>query len=144
MTKVRSFFFLVFSKFYFDRIDVDEWTTDEPRSTILNNTEWSIEKILYPDWLYRDSTRKQLNTSTFTDLNSYQTFETNESTLSSPSHGKRTISLHSQSSPKQVRFDACEEQIHSYRHLSTTIEQFRTGTTTTMMIANHPTHQTFI
>ncbi len=123
--------------------DVDEWTDEQQqqRSTIDDNTEWSIEKILYPDWLYKDTSKKHLNISTFTDFNSCQTFETNESTISNSSNGRRTISSNSQPSPKQVRF-GCQEQIHSYPHLNTTIRQLRTGTTTT--ISNNNAQNTFI
>ncbi len=125
---------------------MDEWTDEQQqqRSTIDDNMDWSIEKILYPDWLYRDSTmitpkKQSLTTSTFTDFNSCQTFETNGSTSS---HGKRTISTNSQPSPKQVRF-GCQEQIHSYRQLSTTIQQLKARTATT--ISNNTTpHNTFI
>jgi hypothetical protein len=121
-----------------DITDVDEWTDEQQqRSTIDDITEWSIEKILYPDWLYRDSTmitpkKQPLNTSTFTD------FESNGSTSS---HGKQTISSNSQPSPKQVRF-GCQEEIHSYRHLSTTIQQLKARTMTT--ISNNTAHNTFI
>ncbi len=83
-----------------------------------------MEKILYPDWLYKDTTKKPLNSSTFTDLNSCQRSETNESPMSSSSNGKRTISSNSQPSPKQVRF-GCQEQIHLYPHLNTTIRHLR-------------------
>ncbi|CAF1196656.1 unnamed protein product [Adineta steineri] len=134
--------------------DVDEWTDEQQRLNINNNdTEWSIEKILYPDWLYKDITtttatsstarfpKKHLNTSTFTDFNSCQTFATNESALSSSRSGRRTISSNSQPSPKQVRF-GCQDQIRSYPHLNTTIRQLKTGTTTT--ISNNEAHHTFI
>jgi len=67
-------------------------------------------------------TSKKAST-TFTDINC-------------SSNGKQ-----SQPSPKQVRF-GCEEQIYSYPHLSTTIRQLRTGTTTT--ISNDETHHTLI
>jgi len=127
---------------------VDEWTDEQQQqqqSMIDNNTEWSIEKILYPDWLYKDrrmtTPKRRLNTSTFTDFNSCQTFETNESTISNSSNGRRTISSNSQPSPKQVRF-GCQEQIHSYPHLNTTIRQLRTGTTTT--ISNNNAQNTSI
>jgi hypothetical protein len=78
--------------------------------------------------------KKPLNTSTFTDFNSCQTLETNGSIMSNSSNGKRTISLNSQVSPKQVRF--------GYLHMNTTIQQFRTGTTTN--ISYNKTHDTFI
>ncbi len=127
---------------------MDEWTDEQQQqqqSMIDNNTEWSIEKILYPDWLYKDRTmttpKKRLNTSTFTDFNSCQTFETNGSTISHSSNGKRTPSMNSQPSPKQVRF-GCQEQIYSYPHLTTTIQQLRTRITAT--ISNDETDDTFI
>jgi hypothetical protein len=82
-------------------IDIDEWI----------DTKSSVGKSLYPEWL----------TTTFTDLNSYQIFETN---------GKRVIS------PKHVRF-GCQEQIPSYPHLNTTIRQLSTGPMTT--ISNNDT-----
>jgi hypothetical protein len=134
---------------------VDEWTDEQQqqRSIIDNNNEWSIEKILYPDWLYKGSTttptkKKNLNTSTFLDFNSYRTFETNGSTTSS-SNGRRTMSSsltsNAQPSPKQVRF-GCQQQIdeqtRSYPHLSTTIRQLRAGATTTVL--KNDAHDTFI
>ena len=145
MKKVKIVFFDLSFKMYFYYItDVDEWTDEQQRSMINdNNTEWSIEKILYPDWLYKDITttsKKHLNTSTFTEFNSSQTSETNGSAMSSASSGRRTISSNSQPSPKQVRF-GCHEQIHP--HLSTTIRQIKTGITTTM-ISNNETHHTLI
>jgi hypothetical protein len=137
---------------------VDEWTDEQQqqqRSIIDNNNEWSIEKILYPDWLYKGSTttptiKKNFNTSTFIDFNSYRTFETNGSTTSTSSNGRRTMSSSLTSnghpSPKQVRF-GCQQQIdeqtRSYPHLSTTIRQLRTGATTTTVLKNDA-HDTFI
>lgn len=122
--------------------DVDEWT-DEQRSAVDHQTDWSIEKILYPDWLYRDSsTRKQWNTSTFSDYNSSPVF----SNTRSPSiYGKRSISSNShQPSPKQVRFGR-DEPIYSYRHLTTTIQQLQTSAgSTTTTIANSLPHNTFL
>ncbi|CAF0818766.1 unnamed protein product [Rotaria sp. Silwood1] len=141
--------------------DVDEWTDEQQqqqqqqRSIIDNNNEWSIEKILYPDWLYKSSiatgtTPKNLNTSTFIDFNSYRTFETNGSTTSNSSNGRRTMSSsltsNGQPSPKQVRFGCqqdIDEQTRSYPHLSTTIKQLRTGIKTTTILQNDA-HDTFI
>ncbi|CAF3386735.1 unnamed protein product, partial [Rotaria sp. Silwood2] len=122
--------------------DADE-LADEHRPTIINNTEWSIEKILYPDWLYKDITmksKKYLNTSTFNDFNSCQTLEKNENQLNKSMNGKRTISSNIQPSPKQVRFEY-QKQIRSYPHLSTTIQQLKTRTTT---VSNKDLHDTFI
>ena len=130
-------------KIYFvGLIDVDELTDDQQQRTTNDyNTEWSIEKILYPDWLYKDrtiltSTKHRFNTSTFNDFNSSQTFERNESIRSYSSNGKRIISSNNnQLSPKQVRF-GCQEEIH----LNSNIRQIRTGT----IIQNNQSHQTFI
>ncbi|CAF3828627.1 unnamed protein product [Rotaria sp. Silwood1] len=130
--------------------DTDE-LPDEQRLTINNNnnnnnTEWSIEKILYPDWLYKDITmtsKQTSNSSTFNDFNSCQILETNETILNKSINGKRTISSNSQPSPKQVRFDY-QNQIHSYPHLSTTIQQLKTRTITTATLSNNDIHQTFI
>lgn len=121
-------------------LDVEEWT-DEQRSGVDNQTEWSIEKILYPDWLYRDTSMgKQWNTTTFSDVNSSPAF----SNTRSPSiYGKRSISSNSQPSPKQVRF-GCEEQIYSYRHLTTTIQRLKTSGTPTTSIANSTPQNTFL
>ncbi|UJR09971.1 hypothetical protein I4U23_014195 [Adineta vaga] len=125
--------------------DVDEWIDEQHRSTLTNpSNQWSIEKILYPDWLYKDipvSSTKPFNTSTFTELNSCQTFITNESTMSSSSSGRRTMSSNSQPSPKQVRF-GYQDHVHSQPHLNTTIRQFKSGTMTT--ISNDGTPHTFI
>ncbi|CAF1515263.1 unnamed protein product, partial [Adineta steineri] len=136
--------------------DVDEWTDEQQqqKSVVDNNNPWSIEKILYPDWLYKGSkttptTKKNFNTSTFIDINSYRTFEINGSTTSSCSNGRRTMSSsltsNGQPSPKQVRF-GCQQQIveqtRSYPHLSTTIRQLRAGTTTTVL--QNDAHDTFI
>ncbi|UJR36122.1 hypothetical protein I4U23_028857 [Adineta vaga] len=139
--------------------DVDEWTDDQQqqqqRSIIDGNNQWSIEKILYPEWLYKGSkttpiTKKNYNTSTFIDVNSYRTLEINGSTTSSNSTGRRTMSSsltsNGQQSPKQVRFGCQQriaEQTRSYPHLSTTIRQLRTGTTTTTILQNDP-NDTFI
>ncbi len=121
--------------------DIDEWTDEQQqqqRTIIDNNNQWSIEKILYPDWLYKGSPtiKKNLNTSTFVDLNSYRTYETNGSTISNnSSNGRRTMSSsltsNGQPSPKQVRFGCqqqTDEQTRSYPHLSTTIRQLRATT----------------
>ncbi|CAF1155702.1 unnamed protein product [Rotaria sordida] len=116
-----------------DYYNTDE-LADEQRSTILNNTEWSIEKILYPDWLYKDilmTSKKHLNTSTFNNINSYQT----------SIDEKQIISSNNQSSPKQVRFDY-QKQIRSYPHLNTTVQQLKTRTITT--VSNNDIHNTFI
>ncbi len=80
-------------------------------------------------------TPKKQATSTFTDLNSCQTFDTTSS------HGKRTISSNSQPSPKQVRF-GCQEQIYPYRQLNTTVQQLKVRTTT--ISNNTNAHDTFI
>ncbi|CAF4477306.1 unnamed protein product, partial [Rotaria magnacalcarata] len=146
--------------------DVDEWTDEQQQqqqgSIIDNNNEWSIEKILYPDWLYKNCStataittitpRKNLNTSTFMDFNSYRTLETNGSTTSNSSNGRRTMSSsltsNGQPSPKQVRF-GCQQQIDeqtrsSYPHLSSTIiKQLRTGIKTTTILQDDA-HDTFI
>ncbi|CAF0905597.1 unnamed protein product [Adineta ricciae] len=125
--------------------DVDEWTDEQRQSSLTNpNTEWSIEKILYPDWLYKDvivTSMKPLNTSTFTELNSCQTFTTNESAMSSASSGRRTMSSNSQPSPKQVRF-GYQDHIRSQPHLNTTIRQFKSGIMTTLSADESP--HTFI
>lgn len=133
--------------------DIDEWTDDQQQSKAIidPNNEWSIEKILYPDWLYKgtpQTTKKNFNTSTFVDLNTYRTLETNGSTTSSSSNGRRTMSSsvtsNGQPSPKQVRFGCqqqADEQIRSYPHLSTTIKQLRTATTT---ILKNDAQDTFI
>ncbi|CAF1117317.1 unnamed protein product [Rotaria sordida] len=116
-----------------DYYNTDE-LADEQRSTIINNTEWSIEKILYPDWLYKDilmTSKKHLNTSTFNNINSYQT----------SIDEKQIISSNNQSSPKQVRFDY-QKQIRSYPHLNTTVQQLKTRTITT--VSNNDIHNTFI
>lgn len=134
-------------------IDIDEWTDEQQQQRIIidTNNQWSIEKILYPEWLYKDSamtppTKKNYNTSTFVDLNSYRTFETNGSTTSTSSNGRRTMSSsitsNGQPSPKQVRFGCqqqqqhhqADEQIRSYPHLSTTIKQLRTARTATTIL----------
>ncbi|CAF3330672.1 unnamed protein product [Rotaria socialis] len=147
--------------------DVDEWTDDQQQQQqqkpiIDNNNEWSIEKILYPDWLYKNCStataattitpRKNFNTSTFMDFNSYRTLETNGSTTSNSSNGRRTMSSsltsNGQPSPKQVRF-GCQQQIDeqtrsSYPHLSSTaIKQLRTGIKTTTILQDDA-HDTFI
>ncbi|CAF1449814.1 unnamed protein product [Adineta steineri] len=136
--------------------DVDEWTDEQQqqKSVVDNNNPWSIEKILYPDWLYKGSkttptTKKNFNTSTFIDINSYRTFEINGSTTSSCSNGRRTMSSsltsNGQPSPKQVRFGCQQpivEQTRSYPHLSTTIRQLRAGTTATVL--QNDAHDTFI
>ncbi len=82
-----------------------------------------------------------MNKSTFIECNSFQTFETTGSAMSSSSSGRRTISTNSQQSPKQVRF-GCQEHIRAYPHLSTTIQQLKTGPTTS--ISNNETHHTLI
>ncbi len=83
-------------------------------------------------------------------MNSYRAFETNGSTTSTSSNGRRTMSSsltsNGQPSPKQVRFGRqpqTEDQTRSYPHLSTTIKQLRTGTTTTTILRNDA-HDTFI
>jgi len=153
MKKVSSVFRLwsiALNTASYRQIDIDEWTDDQQQSKAIidPNNEWSIEKILYPDWLYKGSTtpitKKNFNTSTFVDLNSYRTLETNGSTTSSSSNGRRTMSssvtsTNGQPSPKQVRFGCqqqTDEQIRSYPHLSTTIKQLRTATTTTTILKN--------
>lgn len=146
----------IFICFIYLSLDVDEWTDDQQqqRSIIDSNNEWSIEKILYPDWLYKNSTgttaKKNLNTSTFMDFNSYRTLETNGSTISNSSNGRRTMSSsltsNGQPSPKQVRFGCqqpIDEQTRSYPHLSTTIKQLRTGIKTTTILQDD-SHDTFI
>ena len=162
MKKVRYLSLIFCFKYvFYDIIDIDEWTDEQqqPKAIIDNNNEWSIEKILYPDWLYKGSTtttpttiKRNLNTSTFTDINSYRTFETNGSTTSNSSNGRRTMSSsltsNGQPSPKQVRFGCqqqqpTDEQIRSYPHLSTTIKQLRTAATTTTILKNDA-HDTFI
>lgn len=73
--------------------------------------------------------------------------ETNGSTTSNSSNGRRTMSSsltsNGQPSPKQVRFGCqqqMDEQTRSYPHLSTTIRQLRTATT----ILKNDAHDTFI
>jgi len=134
---------LIFGFSLYSIIDIDEWTDEQQQQRTINdnNNQWSIEKILYPDWLYKGSTttptiKKNLNTSTFVDLNSYRTYETNGSTTSNnSSNGRRTMSSsltsNVQPSPKQVRFGCqqpTDEQTRSYPHLSTTIRQLRATT----------------
>ena len=129
-------------------IDIDE-STDEQRLTNDNHADWSIEMILYPNWLYNDkivTTKENLHTSTFNHLNSCQTLETNGSFVIRTNNGKRTRSSNSQSSPKQVRF-GCREEQRSYPHLSTTIQQLRTRIATTKStanVSNNNFHDTFI
>lgn len=120
------------------------------------NNPWSIEKILYPDWLYKGSkttptVKKNLNTSTFIDGNAYRTLEINGSTTSSSSTGRRTMSSslmsNGQPSPKQVRFGAQQrtiEQTRSYPHLSTSVRQLRTSTAAVTSIVKDEAHDTFI
>lgn len=137
--------------------DVDEWTEEQQRqqqnSSGDQQNDWSIEKILYPDWLYKGSitsptVKKNLNTSTFMDLNGYPLFEARGS-IASSTQERRTMSSsltsNTQPSPKQVRFgchEPLEEQTRSYPHLSTTLKQLRTGTITAML--KDDAHDTFI
>lgn len=112
--------------------------TDEQPSAVINNAEWSIEKILYPGWLYNDTLmtpKKHSNTSTFIDMNPFPTLEKNESMRSKSTIEKRPMSSNSSPSPKQVRF-GFQKQIRSYPHLSTTVQQIRTQTTTTTISDN--------
>ena len=119
-----------------------------------HQNEWSIEKILYPDWLYKGSIttpmpKKSFNTSTFLDSNPYQSYDT-QTSLTISTQGRRTMSSsltsNVQPSPKQVRFgvqkDCFNQQARSHPHLTTTLKQFRTGTVTTIL-QNDP-HDTFI
>ena len=76
-------------------------------------------------------------------------FETNGSTISHSSNGRRTMSSsltsNGQPSPKQVRFGCqqhIDEQTRSYPHLSTTMRQLRTGIKATTILQN--TDDTFI
>jgi hypothetical protein len=137
-------------------IDVDEWHDDQrqqQRPIDDSQNQWSIEKILYPDWLYKGSVtsppiKKTLNTSTLLDVNGYVPFETHAG-LTNSNHGRRTMSSsltsNVQPSPKQVRF-GCQEQLgeqaRSHPHLSTTLKQLRSGTMTTILKTD--AHDTFI
>ncbi|CAM4964161.1 unnamed protein product [Rotaria socialis] len=124
--------------------DTDELTDEQP-PTFLNNAEWSIEKILYPDWLYNDAlmdSKRHWNTSTFAHSNSFQALEKNESVRSRSTMEKRTISTNSSPSPKQVRFGS-QRQLRTYPHLSTTVQQLRTRTATTT-ISDNDIHNSFI
>ncbi|CAF1309685.1 unnamed protein product, partial [Didymodactylos carnosus] len=107
--------------------DVEEWTEGSGRMNDAN--EWSIEKILYPDWLYKDC--KTLDTSTFANNNSYRTFNhqqnispnsnfLNTSLLSQRERISPTTMVHSltssvNNSPKQVHFQSSSSP---YRQLS--------------------------
>ncbi|CAF5209286.1 unnamed protein product [Rotaria magnacalcarata] len=124
--------------------DTDELTDEQPPA-MLNNAEWSIEKILYPDWLYNDAlmeSKRHWNTSTFVNSNSFQALKKNESARSRSTIEKRTISTNSSPSPKQVRFGS-QRQLRSYPHLSTTVQQLRTRTATTT-ISDNDIHNSFI
>ena len=121
--------------------------TDEQRSTVNNNIdEWSIEKILYPDWLYKNTTispKTNFSTSTFSNFNSYQTLETSRNSMTKTNNDERRIPLDSHLSPKQVRFD-CYDQKYLYPHLNTMIRQLKTRATTTATVSNEDLHNTFI
>ena len=118
-----------------------------------HQNEWSIEKILYPDWLYKNSPdkKKNSNSSQLMDFTGYPSFRETPTSLTLHSQSKRSMSssLTStiQASPKQVRFggptqENIDEQTKSQTHLTTSLKHLRTGTILTRLQTD--VHDTFI
>jgi hypothetical protein len=122
-------------------------SNDEQASTgHSTDNEWSIEKLLYPDWLYNETPMnmaRACHTSTFLDFHSCQTIETSTCTTNSINHDQQTNASNSPALSKHVRLHANQQNYRSYPQLTATIRQLGARTTTTIM-ANQQTERTFI